>query len=49
MRLIDLGLLKLFVAFGISKAFDKILYAGLPQKLNSYGVTGLSFLSNRQL
>ena len=49
MLVIGLGLLKLFVAFGISKAFDRILHAGLLQKLHSHGVAGLSLLSNRQL
>ena len=39
----------------ISKAFDGVWHAGLPQKLNSYGISGQiigfisSFLSNRRL
>ena len=43
------------VALDISKAFDRVWYAGLLQKLKSYGIScqifGLipSFLSNRQL
>ena len=43
------------VAFGISKAFDRVWHAGLPHKLKSYGIScqifGLisSFLSNRWL
>ena len=49
MLLIRLGLLKLFVAFGISKAFDRVWHAGLLQKLHSHGVPGLSLLSNRKL
>ena len=49
MLVIGLGLLKLIVAFDISKAFDRILHAGLLQKLHSHGVAGLSLLSNRQL
>ena len=49
MLLIGLGLLELFVALGISKAFDRIWHAALLQKLHSYGIAGLSFLSNRQL
>ena len=49
MILIGLGPLELFVAFGISKAFDRIWHAGFLQKLHSYGIAGLSFLSNRQL
>ena len=46
---IGLGLLELFVALGISKAFDRVWHAGLLQKLNSYGIAGLSFPSNRRL
>ena len=43
------------VAFDISKAFDRVLHAGLLHKLRSYGISGQifglvsSFLSNRQL
>ena len=48
MLLIGLGLLELFVDFGISNAFDRIWHAGL-EKLHSYGIPGLSFLINRQL
>ena len=44
-----MGLLELFVAFGISKAFDRIWHAGPLQKLHSHELAGLSFLSNRQL
>ena len=46
---IGLGLLELFVALDISKAFDRVWHAGLLQKLNSCGIAGLSFLSNRRL
>ena len=46
---IGLGLLELLVALGISKAFDRVWHAGLLQKLNSYGISGLSFLTNRRL
>ena len=46
---IGLDLLELLVALGISKAFDKVWHAGLLQKLNSYEIAGLSFLSNRRL
>ena len=46
---IDLGLLELFVAFDICKAIDRVWHADLCQKLNSYGIAGLSFLSNRWL
>ena len=46
---IDLGLLDLFAALGISKAFDRVWHASLLQKINSYGIAGLSFLSNRRL
>ena len=46
---IGLGLLELFVALGISKAFDKVWHAGLLQKLNSYGIACWSFPSNRRL
>ena len=49
MHLIGLGLLELFIAFGISKVFDRIWHAGLLQKLHSHRVAGLSLLSNRQL
>ena len=42
---IGLGLLELFVALGISKVFDRVWHVGLPQKLNSYGIAGLSYLS----
>ena len=49
MFLIGVGLLELFVAFGISKAFDRIWHAGPLQKLHSHELAGLSFLSNRQL
>ena len=49
MLLIGMCLLELFVAFDISKAFGRIWHAGLRQKLHSYGITSLSFLSNRQL
>ena len=48
MLLIGLRLLELFVAFGISKAFDRIWHAGLLQKLLCYRIAGLSFLSNRK-
>ena len=48
MLLIGLGLLKVFVAFGISKAFDS-WHAGLLEKLHFYGIAGLFLLSNRQL
>ena len=48
MLLIGLGLLKVFVAFGISKAFDG-WHDGLLQKLHFYGIAGFSFLSNGQL
>ena len=43
------------VAFDISKAFDRVLHAGLLHKLKHYGTSGQifdlisSFLSNRQL
>ena len=43
------------VALDISKAFDRVWYAGLLHKLKSYGISGQifglisSFLSNRQL
>ena len=43
------------VAFDISKAFNRVWYAGLPHKLKSFGIPGQifglisSFLSNRQL
>ena len=37
------------VALDISKAFDRVWHAGLLQKLNSYEIAGLSFLSNRWL
>ena len=43
------------VALDISKAFNRVCYAGLFQKLRSYGISGQifdlisSFLSNRQL
>ena len=47
MLLIGLGLLELFVSFGILKAFDRIWHAVL-QKLHCYRIAGLSFLSNRQ-
>ena len=46
---IDLGLLELFVALGISKAFERVWHNGLLQKLNSCGIAGLSFPSNRRL
>ena len=46
---IGLGLLEVLLAVRISKVFDRVWHAGLPQKLNSYGITGLSFLSNRRL
>ena len=46
---IGLGLLVLLVARGISKAFDRVWHAGLVQKLTSYRIAGLSFLSNRRL
>ena len=49
MLLIGMCLLELFVAFDLSKAFGRIWHAGLLQKLHSYGITSLSFLSNRQL
>ena len=49
MHLIGLGLLELFIAFSISKVFDRIWHAGLLQKLHSHRVAGLSLLSNRQL
>ena len=42
MLLIGLGLLELFLAFGISKAFDKIWHAVLLQKLYSYGIASLA-------
>ena len=45
---IGLGLLELFVALGISKAFDRVWHAGLFQKLNPYGIVGLSFPRNRR-
>ena len=48
MLLIGLGLLKVFVAFGISKAFDG-WHDGLLQKLHFYGIAGLSLLSNGSL
>ena len=48
MLLIGLGLLKVFVAFGISKTFDG-WHDGLLQKLHFYGIAGLSLLSNKQL
>ena len=48
MLLIGLGLLKVFVAFGISKTFDG-WHDGLLQKLHFYGIADLSLLSNRQL
>ena len=41
------------IAVDISKAFDRVWYAGLLQKFKSYGISGqafglvLSFLSNR--
>ena len=38
---IGLCLLELFVALGISKAFDRVWHAGLFQKLNFYGIAGL--------
>ena len=44
-----MGLLVLMVALGISKAFDRVCHAGLAQKLTSYRIAGLSFLSNRRL
>ena len=43
------------VALDISKAFDRVWYAGFLYKLKSYGITGqifgliLFFVSNRQL
>ena len=43
------------VAIDISKAFNRVWYAGLLRKLRSYGISGQiiglipSFLSNRQL
>ena len=46
---IGLGLLELLVALGISKAFDRVWHAGLLQKLNSYEIEDLPFLSNRWL
>ena len=46
MLLIGLGLLELFVALGISKAFKRVWHADLLQKLDSYRIAGLSFLSN---
>ena len=45
---IGLGLLELFVALVISKAFDGVWHAGLLQKLNSCGIAGL-ILSNGRL
>ena len=50
-----LGIATRAVALKISKAFDKILHAGLFHKLKSYGISSQifdlisSFLSNRQL
>ena len=49
MLLIGMCLLELFVAFDISNAFGRIWHAGLLQKLHSYGITSMPFLSNRQL
>ena len=46
---IGLGLLELFVTLDISKAFDSVWHAALCQKLNSYGIAALPFLSNRRL
>ena len=46
---IVLGLLELFVALDISKAFNRVWHAALCQKLNSYGIAALCFLSNRRL
>ena len=46
---IGLGLLELFVALDISKAFDRVWHAGLLQNLNSCEGVGLSFLRNRRL
>ena len=43
------------VALDISKAFDRVCYAGLLHKLKSYGISGQlfgvisSFLSNKRL
>ena len=44
-----MGLLELFVALGIFKAFDRVWHSGLLQKLNSHEIAGLFFLSNRRL
>ena len=46
---IGMRLLQLFVALSISDAFDRVWRAALLQKRNSYGIAGMSFLSNRQL
>ena len=43
------GALELYVALDISKAFDRVWHAGDLQNINSYGISCLSFLSNRRI